>query len=345
MGVCETKESSIESRIGRAEVVPELTIFIPVYNEVESLLPLHEKIERALSTLHRKAEIIYVDDGSSDRTLEILRRIARRDSRVCVISFHRNYGKTAAMAAGIEHTRGRILISMDADGQNDPSDIESLLIKLEEGYDIVSGWRRKRQDTLKRILPSKIANRVVSIVSGVPLHDCGCCLKAYRRETLAGLKLYGEMHRFVPIYCAYLNGARIAELPIQHHPRIGGVSKYGKLSRTFEVMLDLITIRFMDNYRTKPMHFIGSLGLVTFAVAVCALLAALSALAIGSTLFAATMFVLFAIGIVSGLLFIVLGLLSEILMRTYYESQAKPIYTVRETIGFGSSTTSKPEVE
>lgn len=321
--------------------MPELTIFIPVYNEAESLPLLHERIERALSTLLHEAEIIYIDDGSSDNSLEILREVAQRDSRVCVISFHRNYGKMAALVAGIKHASGRILISMDGDGQNDPADIGSLLIKLEEGYDVVSGWRRKRQDTLKRRLVSKIANRVVSIVSGVALHDCGCCLKAYRREALAGLKFYGEMHRFIPIYCAYLNGARIAELPVQYHARIGGVSKFDKLSRTFEVILDLITIRFMENYRTKPMHLIGFIGLIAFAVAVCALLASLVALATGSTLVAATMFILFAIGVVSGLLFIVLGLLSEILMRTYYESQAKPIYTVREMIGLILRATSK----
>lgn len=318
----------------RAATSPELTIFIPVYNEVESLPPLHLNIDATLATLSRATEIIYVDDGSTDGTFDVLRTIAAHDARVRVISFRRNYGKMAAMVAGIENARAPVLVSMDGDGQNDPADIERLLAKLDEGFDVVSGWRHKRQDNLKRTLPSKIANQVISQVSGVALHDYGCCLKAYRREALEGIKFYGEMHRFIPIYCAHQNGARVAELPVQHHPRTLGTPKFGKLSRTFEVVLDLLTIRFMDNYRTKPMHLIGFIGLVACGLAVSALLVSLFGWLSGATLLAATMFIAFLIALFAGAAFLLLGLMSETLMRTYYEAQGKATYTVRETLNF-----------
>lgn len=313
---------------------PELTIFIPVYNEVESLAPLHEKIQSALARLPQTTEIIYVDDGSNDGTIEELRRLAKEDKRVRVISFRRNYGKMAAMVAGIEAARAPVLVSMDADGQNDPDDIQRLLAKLDEGYEVVSGWRFKRQDSLRRTFPSKIANRVISKVSGVALHDYGCCLKAYRREALDGVNFYGEMHRFIPIYCAHQNGARIAELPVQHHPRARGVAKFGKLSRTFEVVLDLVTIRYMEAYRTKPMHLIGFAGLIAFGIASLTLVGSIAALAFNRSLLASLMFVMFALSLAFGVLLIMLGLVAETVMRTYYEAQAKPTFTVRETIGF-----------
>ncbi len=340
-------EVTLAARTGcdeRDDVAPEITIFIPVYNEVESLPPLHIKIDAALARLKRLTELIYIDDGSNDGTIDVLHTIAKHDKRVRVISFRRNYGKMAAMVAGINNSRGRILISMDADGQNDPDDIERLLEKLNEGFDVVSGWRLKRQDSLRRTLPSKLANKLISNISGVALHDYGCCLKAYRREALDGINFYGEMHRFIPIYCAHLNGARVTELPVKHHPRVLGTPKFGKLSRTFEVVLDLITIRFMENYRTKPMHLIGFAGLVAFAFAFVALVLSIGALLFGSSLFAGVMFVLFTLGLFAGAMFILLGLLSEILMRTYYESQSKPTYTVREMIGFDKTRVALSDV-
>src|SRR6266550_8871880 len=220
---------------------PEVSVFLPVYDEEPNLLPLHAKLDEALKALGRSAEIIYVDDGSSDGSLNVLRQIAQLDNRVRVVALKRNYGQTAAMAAGIDAAKGDVLIPMDADLQNDPADIVRLLNKMDEGYDVVSGWRKKRQDTLvTRKIPSMIANRLISWIGGVPLHDYGCSLKAYRRESLEDVRLYGEMHRFIPIYASWA-GARVAEIPVEHHARTMGKSKYG-LSRTVKVVFDLITI-------------------------------------------------------------------------------------------------------
>ncbi len=325
---------------------PQVSIFLPVYNEEESLTPLHIKIDAALATLNRTVEVIYVDDGSTDKTIDVLREIERRDPRVRVISFRRNYGKMAAMVAAIDVARAPVLVSLDADMQNDPADIARLLLKLDEGFDVVSGWRFKRQDKYwTRKFPSMLANKLISNVSGVSLHDYGCCLKAYRREALEGIGFYGEMHRFIPIYCAHLNGAKIAELPVQHHPRTLGVSKFGKLSRTFEVVLDLITIRFMENYRTKPMHLIGFAGLVAFAVTGISLLAALFSYLAGSTLLAASLFIIACLGVGFGALFVALGLIAEMLMRSYYEAQGKATYTVRERLGFDDSSAAEATTE
>lgn len=317
---------------------PQVSIFLPVYNEEESLMPLHIKIDAALATLNRTVEVIYVDDGSTDKTIDVLREVEKRDPRVRVISFRRNYGKMAAMVAAIDVARAPVLVSLDADMQNDPADIARLLLKLDEGFDVVSGWRFKRQDKYwTRKFPSMLANKLISNVSGVSLHDYGCCLKAYRREALDGIGFYGEMHRFIPIYCAHLNGAKIAELPVQHHPRTLGVSKFGKLSRTFEVVLDLMTIRFMENYRTKPMHLIGFVGLVAFAVTAVGLLGSLAAYLAGSGLLAASLFIIACLGVGFGMLFVALGLIAEMLMRSYYEAQGKATYTVRERLGFNDS--------
>ncbi len=314
---------------------PQVSIFLPVYNEEESLTPLHIKIDAALATLKRTVEVIYVDDGSTDGTFDVLREIEKRDPRVRVISFRRNYGKMAAMVAAIDVARAPILVSLDADMQNDPADIARLLLKLDEGFDVVSGWRFKRQDKYwTRTVPSMLANKLISNVSGISLHDYGCCLKAYRREALDGIGFYGEMHRFIPIYCAHLNGAKIAELPVQHHPRTLGVSKFGNLSRTFEVVLDLVTIRFMENYRAKPMHLIGFIGLISFAVAVAGLLFSMVSYFAGSTLLAAVTFVVASLGFGFGALFVALGLVAEMVMRSYYEAQGKATYTVRERLGF-----------
>src|SRR3954471_6214049 len=249
--------------------VPDISVFFPVYNEEPNLRPLHEKLNASLAQLGRSAEIIYVDDGSSDGSLNILREIAAHDPRVRVIAFRRNYGQTPAMAAGIHAARGRVLIPMDADLQNDPADIVRLLDKLDEGYDVVSGWRKNRQDTLiTRKIPSKMANWLISKIGGVPLHDYGCSLKAYRRESLADVQLYGEMHRFIPIYASWA-GARVAEIPVEHHARTMGKSKYG-LSRTVKVVFDLMTIKFMASYQTKPIYVFGSFGMLAFALSITA---------------------------------------------------------------------------
>src|SRR3982751_460636 len=222
---------------------PEISLFLPVLNEEPNLRPLHVKIDEALSHLGRTAEIIYVDDGSTDGSLEVLRELARRDPRVRVVALRRNYGQTAA----IDAARGEVLIPMDADLQNDPADIARLLDKLDEGFDVVSGWRKERQDKMvSRKIPSMIAHRIISFIGGVRLHDYGCSLKAYRHEFLKEVRLYGEMHRFIPIYASWV-GARVTEIPVRHHPRTMGSSKYG-LGRTFKVVLDLLTIKFMASY-------------------------------------------------------------------------------------------------
>ena len=242
---------------------PELSLFLPVLDEEENLGPMHKKIAAALDTLGKSAEVIYVDDGSTDRSLEILREIAVGDPRVRVISLRRNYGQTAAMSAGIDAAKGKILIPMDADLQNDPADIARLLEKLEEGYDVVSGWRKNRQDKMiSRKIPSQIANRIISWIGGVPLHDYGCSLKAYRRDVIQDVKLYGEMHRFIPIYASWA-GARVTEIPVDHHARTAGKSKY-EISRTIKVIFDLMTIKFMAEYHTKPIYVFGTFGLLAF---------------------------------------------------------------------------------
>src|SRR5215510_11654912 len=316
---------------------PEVSVFLPVYNEEPNLLPLHAKLNEALKTLGRSAEIIYVDDGSNDGSLKILREIAELDPRVRVVVLRRNYGQTAAMAAGIDAAKGKVLIPMDADLQNDPADIARLLQKLDEGYDVVSGWRKNRKDKMvTRKIPSQIANRVISWIGGVPLHDYGCSLKAYRRESLEDVKLYGEMHRFIPIYASWA-GARVTEIPVEHHPRTMGKSKYG-LSRTIKVVFDLITIKFMASYQTKPLYLFGWAGLVTFAFSfLSALLACLMKFASWphhADFIQTPLPVMAMVTLVLGVQLFLMGLLAEVLVRTYHESQAKPSYSVRERLGF-----------
>ena len=326
------------------ENAPDLSIFLPVLNEEPNLRPLHEKLDGALTQLGRTAEIIYVDDGSTDGSLAVLREIAAQDARVRVIALRRNYGQTPAMAAGIHAARGRVLIPMDADLQNDPADIARLLDKLDEGYDVVSGWRKNRRDPLiTRKIPSQMANWLISRIGGVPLHDYGCSLKAYRRESLSDVQLYGEMHRFIPIYASW-SGARVAEIPVEHHARTMGKSKYG-LSRTIKVVFDLMTIKFMASYQTKPLYVFGYAGLLTFAISIlCAVLAFLMKFAnwphhadfIQTPLPVLTMVLL-----VLGVQFFFMGLLAEMQVRTYHESQKKAIYAVREKIGFTTEDTEK----
>lgn len=313
---------------------PELSLFLPVLNEEENLRPMHAKISEALQSLGKTAEVIYVDDGSTDQSLEILKEIAAADARVRVISLRRNYGQTAAMAAGIDAANGDILIPMDADLQNDPKDIARLLDKLNEGFDVVSGWRKNRKDKLiMRKIPSWIANSVISKIGGVPLHDYGCSLKAYRRDVIQDVKLYGEMHRFIPIYASWA-GARVTEIPVDHHARTMGKSKYG-ISRTIKVIFDLITIKFMASYQTKPLYVFGTFGFLAFLLSMIAGIWALFL-----KIFEGTSFILTPLPIITVVMlaisvqFFLMGLLAELLVRTYHESQDKAIYTVREKIGF-----------
>jgi glycosyltransferase involved in cell wall biosynthesis len=320
-----------------ASAPPDISVFLPVYDEEPNLRLLHEKLDEALRKLGRTAEIIYVDDGSRDHSLDILRELAEKDSRVRVVALRRNYGQTAAMAAGIDAARGRVLIPMDADLQNDPADIARLLDKLDEGYDVVSGWRKNRQDKLvTRKIPSMLANRLISWIGGVPLHDYGCSLKAYRRESLEDVRLYGEMHRFIPIYASWA-GARVTEIPVEHHARTMGKSKYG-LSRTVKVIFDLMTIKFMASYQTKPIYIFGTFGLLSFFVSFAATAWALVLKFTGkATLIQTPLPIIAVVMFAVGIQFLLMGLLAEMLVRTYHESQAKRIYAVREKIGFENS--------
>jgi glycosyltransferase involved in cell wall biosynthesis len=340
-----TEEMTLrEPGVSLDKSTPDVSIFLPVFNEEPNLRPLHEKLARALQQLGRTAEIIYVDDGSSDGSLNVLREIAATDSRVRVIALRRNYGQTPAMAAGIHAARGRVLIPMDADLQNDPVDIARLLEKIDEGYDVVSGWRKNRQDKLfTRKIPSMLANRMISWIGGVPLHDYGCSLKAYRRESLADVQLYGEMHRFIPIYASW-SGARVTEIPVEHHARTMGQSKYG-LSRTIKVVFDLMTIKFMASYQTKPLYVFGWVGLLTLIVSfLCAVLAFLMKFVSWphhADFVQTPLPVLTTVMLVLGVQFFLMGLLAEMLVRTYHESQAKPIYAVKEKINFTTEDTEK----
>lgn len=327
------KIEAAQAAAGGSEA-PEISIFLPVCNEEPNLLPLHEKLDQALRKLGRSAEIIYVDDGSSDGSLDVLKGLASVDPRVRVVALKRNYGQTAAMAAGIDAAKGKVLIPMDADLQNDPADIVRLLERLDEGYDVVSGWRQNRQDKLvTRKIPSMIANKLISWIGGVPLHDYGCSLKAYRREALQDVRLYGEMHRFIPIYASWV-GARVSEIPVTHHPRTMGKSKYG-LSRTLKVVFDLMTIKFMASYQTKPIYVFGSFGMLAFLISLLSGLYALFLKLSHKADFVQTPLPILAVVMFAvGVQFLLMGLLAEMLVRTYHESQAKSIYAVREKIGF-----------
>ncbi|HST50623.1 MAG TPA: glycosyltransferase family 2 protein [Pyrinomonadaceae bacterium] len=325
-------DSTVAARQAGERAAPEISLFLPVLDEADNLRPLHAKIDDALAALGRTAEIIYVDDGSTDGSLGVLRELAARDPRVRVIALRRNYGQTAAMAAGIDAARGDVLIPMDADLQNDPADIGRLLDKLEEGFDVVSGWRKERQDKMvSRKIPSAIANWIISFIGGVKLHDYGCSLKAYRREFLKEVKLYGEMHRFIPIYASWV-GARVTEIPVRHHKRTMGRSKYG-LSRTFKVMLDLMTIKFMASYHTKPIYVFGLFGFSSFALSLVAGVWALLRKLEGESFIRNPLLGIAIVMFAVGLQFILMGLLAEMLVRTYHESQAKSIYAVRERMG------------
>jgi dolichol-phosphate mannosyltransferase len=311
---------------------PDVSVVVPIYNEVESLPHLIEAIASTLIPTGLNYELICVDDGSQDGSAELLKQLARTHPHLRAVILRRNYGQTAAMAAGFNHARGRTIVTLDGDLQNDPADIPMLLAKLDEGYDLVSGWRKNRQDAaLTRLLPSKIANWLIGQITGVKLHDYGCSLKAYRAELVADLNLYGELHRFLPAL-AFIEGARITELPVRHHARRHGRSKYG-LGRTFRVVLDLFTVYFMKKFLTRPMHVFGLLGMISTALGIgLGVYLTILKLGLGENIGNRPLLILAVVLVLTGVQLFCFGLLGELLMRTYHESQGRPIYRVREVI-------------
>jgi glycosyltransferase involved in cell wall biosynthesis len=311
-----------------------LSIVIPVYNEIDNLRPLHEAIHKALdNSPDLKWEVVYIDDGSTDDSLTVLEELAFENPKnTCTVELRRNYGQTAAIAAGIDYSHGDIIVLMDADLQNDPADIPLLLNKIDQGYDMVSGWRQNRKDKfITRRLPSRIANRLISIVTGVHLHDYGCTLKAYRREVLTDFRLYGEMHRFIPAY-AYSVGAKIVEVPVQHHPRKFGKTKYG-LTRTFKVILDLFTVKFLISFSNKPIYLFGGTGGgLIFVSLITLFLLFVRRVWMGTSVTRSPLFTVSIMILILGFQSILMGLIAELLVRTYHESQRKPTYAVRQVI-------------
>jgi len=312
----------------------ELSLITPVYNEEENLPLLYAAIQQVMKPIGKTWEVIFVDDGSRDKSLAVLEMLVQQDpEHVRVVVFRRNFGQTAAITAGVDYAQGDTIILLDADMQNDPADIPLLLAKLDEGYDLVSGWRKDRQDNrLTRTIPSNLANGLISWVTGVHLHDYGCTLKSYRRGALEGFRLYGEMHRFIPVF-AHSVGARITEIPVRHHPRRFGVAKYG-LDRTVKVVLDLFTVKFLLDYSHKPMRLFGGMGVSLIFVSVALLLylfirKIFFLIAVLSSPFFQISVMLLILGFQS----ILMGLIAELLARTYHESQSKPTYTVRTVLG------------
>jgi len=309
-----------------------VSIVIPVFEEEESLPHLYKAIKAVTEKLKRKCEIVFVDDGSKDGTFRILESIQKKDPSVVVVSFRRNFGQTAAMAAGFEYASGDIIVTMDADLQNDPDDIPKLLEKIKD-CDVVSGWRKNRQDKfLSRRLPSMMANGLISKVTGVALHDYGCTLKAYRKEVIKNVRLYGEMHRFIPAIASWV-GATITEVETTHHARKFGKSKYG-ISRTIRVILDLITVKFLQSFSTRPIHAFGPGGLAMGAIGFfIALYLSFEKLFMGKAIGGRPLLILAVLLIILGVQLVIMGLLGEMLARIYHESQGKPIYTVKKVLG------------
>lgn len=314
---------------------PQISIIVPLKNEARSISTLIGEIRDALDKIGRPNEVILVDDGSDDETWELISALARDDRRVVAIRFRQNQGQTAALSAGFDFSRGEVIVPMDGDLQNDAADIGNLLEKLDEGYDVVSGWRRNRQDNaVARVFPSRIANRLISLVGGVRLHDYGCTLKAYRRDVVKDVRLYGEMHRFIPIFASW-QGARVAEIEVNHRARRHGRSNYG-IGRTVKVVLDLMVVKFLGAYLQKPIYVFGGVGLLFGSAGMLTGIWALALKFLKGTSFIDTPLPLLTVLLwLLGANAVLIGLLAEISVRTYYESQNKPIYRVKETINAG----------
>lgn len=309
-----------------------LSVIAPVYNEQGNIAPLCRALSDVLSGLGLRYEIILINDGSTDSSLAELQQAVKDHPHLKVIDLRRNYGQTAALMAGIDHSSGDVIASIDADLQNDPADIPAMIAKLQDGYDVVSGWRVSREDAaIRRNFVSRLANRMISLLSGVKLHDYGCTLKAYRSDVLKGVRLYGEMHRFIPIYATWM-GARVCEMPVRHHPRKAGRSKYG-LERVFKVILDLIVVMFLDRYFVKPIYLFGGFGIAALATSVFfAGLMIYWKLVDGVSMILTPMPVLAAMTFLVGIMSILMGLLAEMLVRVYFETQERPAYSVRAII-------------
>jgi len=308
-----------------------ISVTVPICNEAGNIPTLHERVRKSLEEVGKPWELIFVNDGSSDGSEQILDEIAVKDPQVKVVHFKRNFGQTAAMMAGFDFARGDVIIPMDGDLQNDPADIPVMLAKLEEGYDVCSGWRKDRKDNaMRRNIPSIMANRLISFVSGVELHDFGCSLKAYRREAIEGVRLYGEMHRFLPIYARW-HGARITEVEVRHYARTSGSSKYG-LERVLKVLADLITVKFLDRFQQKPMYLFGAVGLASLGVSFFSGVFAVYLKYLSphpKTFIETPMPLLCVMTAVTAVMCILMGLLAEMIVRTFYESQGKSVYMVR----------------
>jgi len=314
-----------------------LSVVVPIYNEAENLIPLFEDLTDALLGLREPWEIVFVDDGSGDESPRLLRELATKDEKIKVLTLRRNFGQTAATMAGIDHASGDVVVVMDGDGQNDPAEIPALLDKLAEGYDVVSGWRRERCDANGRVWLSRIANRLISHISGVRLHDYGCSLKAYRKEILHSVRLYGEMHRFIPIYASW-QGARVAEIPVHHRPRSAGRSKYG-FERIFKVVLDLMVVQFLGRYETKPIYIFGGFGLLCWGLAALSTGYAFYRKFFEDVSFILTPLPLFSLmAFMTGTLSILMGLLAELVVRTYYESQQKAPYAIKTALNLDAGS-------
>lgn len=310
----------------------DISVVLPVYNEVENLEPLHGELTAALAAFGRSYEIVYVDDGSRDGSFDVLRRLRDADRHVRIVRFRRNFGQTAALAAGLERTRGDIVVTLDSDRQNDPRDISRLIARLEEGYDLVSGWRADRKDDfVSRRIPSITANWIIRAITGVHVHDYGCMLKAYRGNVARELRLYGEMHRFIPAIAADL-GARVDEIVVNHRPRVAGISKYG-ISRVVRVVLDLLTVKFLSVYSTRPIHVFGVWGVCLGGIGLLAMMVlGFEKVFLGHPLAGRPALLLACLLVMTGVQLVTMGLLGEMLARTYHESQGKPVYLVAEDL-------------
>jgi len=321
------KNTKIESN---KDKTLDLSVVIPIYNEAKNVERLYEKLEEVLSKFDKSYEVLLVDDGSTDGTTDKLAKIHKRNPKYKVIQFRRNYGQTAAISAGFDYSIGDVIVTIDADLQNDPKDIPKILKKMEDGYDVVSGWRKERKDPfLTRIVPSKIANWLVSILAGIHLHDYGCTLKAYSKDVAKNVQLYGEMHRYIPALASWI-GINVTEVPVSHHERKFGKSKYG-ISRTPRVILDLITLKFLLSYSTRPIQIFGSLGIITgFLGFLIALFLSYVKLVQKQSIGDRPLLLLAVLLIFLGFQFISMGLLGELAVRTYHESQNKPIYFVKK---------------